>query len=401
MIQPEEIREKAERLYPSFLKAWLEGDAAFFPHELPSNKQLTNGSLGQSALEVQRLREGSREVLGYGYTVEWQERRSREFGLNRFPVRIAFETQDDFLRLINKQSEFRLFRDALDRLRAEFPHLASWVRSNRRPFIECAGELEGLLHVIRYFRDNPRPNCFARELPVPMDTKFIERHERVLRQWLDIVLPSEAIRAGESHFGRRYGLQFAELHWLVRLLDPALQIESGFPCREFSIPLPTLANLRFSDVSVIIVENKVNLLTLPPISNTLALGGVGRAATDLRQVDWLRKVPITYWGDVDVEGLKILSAWRLIFPQTQSLFMDDISLDRFGVPRGAHAGTAPEVPPHLSDAEQRAFIRCWRDGIWLEQERIPQADIILAFSGRLRSSADGVAFGPTSAHNSR
>ncbi len=380
MIQPEEIREKAERLYPSFLKAWLEGDTAFFPHVIPSNKHLDNGRLVQSAQEVQRLREGSREVLGYGYAVQWQERRSRDFGVNLFPVRITFETQDDFLRFINKQSEFRLLHDAVDRLRAEYPSLADWVRSNRRLFIECAEELEGLLHVIRYFLENPRPKRFARELPIPVDTKFIERHERVLRQWLDIVLPPDAILAGENHFGRRYGLQFAEPHWLVRFLDPDLRTEAGFPCCEFSIPLTTLANLRFSEVNVFIVENKVNLLTLPRIRNTLSLGGVGRAATELREVEWLRNVPITYWGDVDIEGLKILSAWRVIFPQTQSLFMDDDSLERFGVSRRPCPENAADIPLHLTEVEQRAFLRCCNQGRWLEQERIPQCEVLAAIS---------------------
>lgn len=236
MIQPDEIRQKAERLYPSFLKAWLDGDATYFPRVIPSNKQLINGRVVQSAQEVQRLRNGSREVLGYGYTVEWKERRSREFGLNQFPVRVTFETQDDFLRFINKKLEFGHFEEAVASLRAESPALIDWVRTNRRLLIECAGELEGLLHVIRYFRDHPRPNQFARELPIPVDTKFIERHERVLREWFDIVLPPRAIHAGEAHFGRRYGLKFAEPHWLVRLLDPACRRHRGFPAASSRFP---------------------------------------------------------------------------------------------------------------------------------------------------------------------
>ena len=380
MIQPEEIHEKAERLYPSFLKAWLEGDTAFFPHAIPSNKQLNNGRLVQSAQDVQRLREGSREVLGYGYAVQWQERRSRDFGANHFPVRINIETQDDFLRFINKQSEFRLLQNAVDHVRAEFPSLTDWVRSNRRLFIERAAEVEGLLQVIHYFLANPRPNRFARELPIPVDTKFIERHERILRQWLDILLPPDAILAGENHFGRRYGLQFTEPHWLVRLLDPGLRTESGFPCCEFSIPLSTLANLRIKGVNVFIVENKVNLLTLPPMRHTLALGGVGRAATELRSVEWMRNVSITYWGDVDVEGLKILSAWRVIFPQTQSLFMDEVSLERFGASRHPCPEAAAGIPPHLTDAERDAFLCCCNQGRWLEQERIPQSEVLAAIS---------------------
>jgi hypothetical protein len=31
MIQPEDIRRKAENLYPEYLRAWLDGDVTFFP----------------------------------------------------------------------------------------------------------------------------------------------------------------------------------------------------------------------------------------------------------------------------------------------------------------------------------------------------------------------------------
>lgn len=83
----------------------------------------------------------------------------------------------------------------------------------------------------------------ARELPIPVDTKFIERHQGLLRRWFDIVLPPHAIRADEDHFERRYGLRYVEPHLLVRLLDSELKRELAFPCSEFSLPLSTLADL--------------------------------------------------------------------------------------------------------------------------------------------------------------
>jgi hypothetical protein len=58
--------------------------------------------------------------------------------------------------------------------------------------------------------------------------------------------------------------------------------------------------------------------------------------------------------------------------------MDDLALERFGVSKGRASGIMPDVPPHLSDAEERAFIRCWNDAVWLEQERIPLSEIVSA-----------------------
>jgi hypothetical protein len=162
--------------------------------------------------------------------------------------------------------------------------------------MEAEPNLEGLLHVLRFFRDHPRPGRFPRELPIPVDTKFIARHQQLLRKWFDIVLPPHAIRADEDHFERRYGLRYAETHLLVRLLDSDLKHELAFPCSEFSLPLSTLADLTVRRVAAVIVENKVNLLTLPSLSRGIGLGGLGAGVTLLRNIPWLSHCPVAYWG---------------------------------------------------------------------------------------------------------
>jgi len=115
-------------------------------------------------------------------------------------------------------------------------------------------------------------------LPLPVDTKFIERHKPMLHQWLDIVLPPQAVRSYEAQFERRFGLRYAESHIRVRFLDPALQEELQFPWSELSLPPSALGQLPVSEARVLIVENKVNLLTLPKPPRTIALGGLGTHA---------------------------------------------------------------------------------------------------------------------------
>lgn len=180
MIQPDDIRRKAERLYPKFLRAWLLGEP-FFPKTIRGDKR-PDENLATAIESVQQLRASSKDVLGFGYTVEWKEINSRLHGRNQFPYRIVFETQGDFLRLIGRQREFSTFSSAVDQIRSQFPELESWMQSNRRLLIESADELDGLLSVLEYFRAHPRPGLFARELPLPVDTKFIERNERVLQE---------------------------------------------------------------------------------------------------------------------------------------------------------------------------------------------------------------------------
>jgi hypothetical protein len=372
MIQPEDIRRKAENLYRDCLQAWLAGDESFFPRLIPARKTPDLDNLAAGIEAVRRLREGSREVRGFGYTVVWREVHSRKLGRNTLPAQVLFETREDYLRFLGKQREFTAFTDAVTRLRATFPALEGWLRSNISTLIEAAPDLECLLSVVQFLRDHPRPNLFARELPIPADTKFIERHQRLLRQWLDIVLPAHAIRADEDHFERRYGLRYPEPHLHVRLLDVQLQHDLGFPCPEFSLPLHTLASLSAKPAAVFIVENKVNLLTLPPLPGTLGLGALGHGVTLLRHVPWLEAIPIVYWGDLDVQGFVILSSLRAIFPQTSSILMDDCVLERWQHLCTPGTGVTSELPAHLTDAERAACLRCREENLRLEQERLPK-----------------------------
>jgi hypothetical protein len=380
MVDPDEIRRKAENLYRGCLRAWLEGDETFFPRVVPARKTPDASDIAGAVESIRRLREGSKEALGYGYTVEWQEVRSRTFGRNTLPARILFETRDDFLRFVGKDKEFAAFREAVTRLRVELPELGPWVRFNVQRLIESAPELEGLLGVVRFLCEHPRPNLFPRELPVPVDTKFVERHKSVLGEWLDLVLPPHTIRADEEHFERRYGLRYAEPHLHVRLLDSELQRELGFPWPEFSLPLETLAGLPAPPRAVFIVENRVNLLTLPPLPRTLGLGALGKGVTLLRYLPWLGSVPVVYWGDLDVQGFEILSSLRAIFPETGSVLMDAQTLARWEYL--CTCGNAPglEGLPHLTDSERAAYDRCRNKNLRLEQERLPKEAVLAAIS---------------------
>lgn len=386
MIQPDDIRRKAKNLYRSYLLAWLEGAEPFFPRTIPARTAPAPDDLAAEVEAVHRLRDGSKEVLGVGYTVEWREVRSRTLGRNRLPTGIAFETSEDYLRFIGKDQEFAAFVRAVGRLRATFPALEQWLRANVSHVIDIAPDVEGLLGVVSFLRDHPRPQLFARELPVAADTKLVERHQGLLREWLDIVLPAHTIRVDEDHFERRYGLRYAEPHLLVRLLDASLVHELGFPWSEFSLPLGTLAALPVQNVEVFLVENKVNLLTLPMIRRGLGLGGLGRGVTLLRHCPWMTTLPITYWGDLDVEGFEILSSLRSVFPQARSIFMDEATLDGWRHLATRGTGRQPDVPPHLTETEAAVHRRCRDQNLRLEQERIPQASVLTGL-GRLAGGA--------------
>jgi len=376
MIQPDDIRRKAGNLYPSFLQTWLSDGDSFFPRVIPADRTPSADDMATAIKEVEQLRQGSKEALGYGYTVVWREVNSRKMGRNRFPERILFETQADYLRFVGKQQEFAAFSAAVLHLRTQAPALENWIDANAQRLIDACAQVEGLLQVVAFFREHPRPDRFARELPIPVDTKFIERHQGLLQEWLDILLPPTAIRADEAQFELRYGLRYVEPHLYVRLLDPCLKNELGFPCSELSLPLHTLARLEVRDVAAFVVENKVNLLTLPLLPRCIGFGALGRAVTLLRHVPWLASRNLFYWGDLDVEGFEILSSLRALHPGTHSFMMSEEAIERWQHLGTRGTGRKTDVPAHLTDSERTAFLRCRDHELRIEQERLPQPDVI-------------------------
>lgn len=374
MIRPAAIRRKAEQLYDAYLRAWLEG-AAFFPKEIPCDKRV-DANLAVAIESVQRLREESKEALGFGYSIEWEERNSRTHGRNRFPRRVVLETERDLLKLVGKEREFARFAAAVDQVRGQYPQLVDWIRSHRKEMLAIAAEVGGVLEVVDYFVAHPRPGVFARELPLSVDTKFVERHHRILRTWLDRVLPPAAVRADEEHFHRRFGLRYGEPLIFVRFLDAVAQRAAQMPWSELAVPLHALAGEPISAPRVVIVENQTNLRTLPPLSGAIALGGLGNAVTDLRYLSWLAQREVWYWGDLDADGLEILSRLRALFPRTRSLLMDAATLETW-YPRIGTAGNRRTGPPpaHLTPVERAAYERCVTSNLRLEQERFPHCFI--------------------------
>ncbi len=164
-----------------------------------------------------------------------------------------------------------------------------------------------------------------------ISTKLIEQNTGLLSVWLDQLLPADAIDFGfeRQQFVGRYGFRSVDDQLWLRILDQDLLAELHCPGSELALPRATLAGLPVRDVEVVIVENKINLLTLPPRRRTLALGGLGRAVSQLYRVDWLNTLPINYFGDIDVEGLQMLAHVRNNWPQTRSWMMDLATLEEF------------------------------------------------------------------------
>ena len=367
MISPDGIRQKALRLYSKAVGTWLEstlfGDskpfAEFFPLRLPVNQQLSD--VPAEAIEQTRaLRDGSKDVIGYGYTVVWVERQSHKYGANRFVDKVEIESWNDLLRLIGKRTEIATLDRAVQTLCVPFPVLRNWVKANWKRLIEVADEVADLVKVLEYLNLHPRPGCYVRELPLSISTKLVESYQPLLGQWFDLTLPAETIDFGYSskQFERRYGFSYPREHFLVRVLDSELLLRCSLPSDELSLPIDGINRLPLSEATIVLVENKINLLTLPRFKNGIAMGGLGDGVTRLFECKWFEPNKLYYWGDMDVEGFEILSAMRERFCQVTSLMMDDQTLDKWSALAIPGNGNPSKTLIGLTAGEQLAFATC-------------------------------------------
>ncbi|HEY9173061.1 MAG TPA: DUF3322 domain-containing protein [Verrucomicrobiae bacterium] len=369
MLHPDDIARLCLRKYPAFLKALVTGQP-FFPLDIRFGRPATTEGWEKLRQEISALATGN-----LGYRIEWAETNTRRWGRQKFPDRVWFENERDFLVALRKSAEVERLRLNLTIAGAQCPQLAPWLSANAMRVVEYADVWPDLLKVCRYFLKNPRPGLYSRELPVEVETKFVERHEGILRSLLDFLLPDSA-KIEADRFEARFGLRYDEPLIRFRLLDSGLKARLGLLVDDVAVPLSQFRRLDCIGLNVLITENKMTFLTLPPASEAIGIWGGGGAAELLASVEWLAGCRLFYWGDLDVHGFHILSRLRQTFPGISSLMMNERTLDLFAnlaVP--AREATYQHVSGLTSD-ERLAYHQVGSKSLLLEQEKIPHAHAV-------------------------
>ena len=168
------------------------------------------------------------------------------------------------------------------------------------------------------------------------DSKFFERHERLLKALLDERFDGEASRQGLSAF---LGATPEGEHWV--LVAP---LQGGLlPFRRLRLTTSELYTTALPARRILLVENERSLHPLPaPLPDTIAVLGSGLNLSWLA-APWLQQCDVAYWGDVDTWGLAMLATARRHLPQLHALLMDRATFDTH-----AHCAVAEPVP--ASDA---------------------------------------------------
>ena len=372
MITSAEIKKKALRKYTDYLRNVAAG-ITFQQIEIPCNKKASD-TIAEYQREFYDIRSLSKEVKGYGYTIEWKTIKNKMLGTQDFPSKIMFETADDFERFLQKVKEVADFRKNVALINGKFSKLQHWIEKYPQKVIDNSEDWNNILKVLDYFSKNPLPKLYIRELPIEVHTKFVEQHKAVISELLDIVI-EEYVDKNEKDFEKRYGLRYDEPMVRMRLLDETLATSYFSGLDDITIPVSLFLKLKMPISMAYIVENKVNFQTFPPVAKSIVIWGKGYGVASIKDSELLKSTELIYWGDLDAQGFEILSQFRSYFARVKSLLMDKATFDKYFE---NDLGTPSKINTklNLTTEEEELYSYIKTNNYRLEQEKIPQSYVV-------------------------
>ena len=293
MITPKEIKDKTERKYISFLQSLVE-QRPFEKLVIRGDKSYTKSSLSEFEREIQQIHSHSKGKKGFGYTLDFQKVKTKYLGVQDLPISIYFDNEKDFLKFLGKEYEVDSFKSNIEIILREFPELKDWIIKNPKKVIDNANEWINILLVCQFFKQNPKPNFYIRELPVKVHTKFVERNKSIIRELLDVLI-SEHVKSEEKEFENRFNLKYAEPQIRFKVLDKTISDRFFSGIDDIAIPVSQFEKLDLPIFKVLVVENKTTLyttLTLPKMNDTIAIFGSGFSVFNLKNVRWFDKLKL-------------------------------------------------------------------------------------------------------------
>ncbi|KWE72233.1 hypothetical protein WL77_09190 [Burkholderia ubonensis] len=372
-----ELRDRLLHLWKrgEWLRSLVDGTEGLFPLRLA----IKGPSSSELAERFDTVRAWIVEIAAMPrMRIEWREINHRILGQQRLPRAAWVDSLDDALTVTGKQRDAAQFERLLAITRARQPKLTTWLAQCPLQALEFAGDWDRLLAVVDWLQAHPRPGVYLRQAEIAdVDTKFIEARRGVLAQWLDLVLPSEAIdssRTGVAQFAARYGFREKPPRIRFRVLDERLAVLPGMGRPDIALDADSFARLALPCRHVFVTENETNFLAFPDVPQSIALFGAGYGWDALEPARWLADCALHYWGDIDTHGFAILDQLRCRFPHVDSFLMDRATLMAHEAFWGDEGDQVMRDLPRLTVQERELFDDLRdnriRRGLRLEQERV-------------------------------
>ena len=376
---PADLRRQVQRLWARGL---ILGDVARGGGAFPRRLVLKRPTSAE-------IRDGFEEVRAWSASLRstqhirlrMRESRHRVLGANALPHEAWVDSGDAAAAMIGKRPDLAAFQDILGSVSIRQPVLIDWLAGKPLRALELRRDWCQLLDIVEWLQEHPRPGLYVRQMDVAgVDTKFVEQHRGTLAELLDLALPAgsiDASRTGASGFAQRYGFKPKPERVRFRILDrdcALLPWRDGDDSQELTLGVEDFAALDLPVRRVIITENEINYLALPPLGGTIAIFGSGYGFDALARAAWLSRCPMHYWGDIDTHGFAILDQLRGHLDDVDSLLMDVRTFLRFKSLWVNERNPTLRDLPRLSMSERELYDDLRNDkygpSLRLEQERI-------------------------------
>lgn len=312
--------------------------------------------------------------------IEWRVWSHRIQGKQRLPAAVWLDSLQDALSMTGRTKDARQFKALWQETSVTQPALLAWLHRHPLQALALSAQWDRLFAVLAWVQARPRPGIYLRQVDAPgVDSKFIESNRGILTQWLDLVLPAEAINQearGVAQFARRFGFLDKPLRIRLRLLDKTLPSLPGcLGLTDITLDADSFATLALPVQRVFITENEINFLAFPQVPGSIAVFGAGYGWEALADATWLQACTIHYWGDIDTHGFAILDSLRAHFPHVKSLLMDRDTLFAHRLQWGEEPADKRHLHPllRLTQDETHLYDELRHDQIMpclrLEQER--------------------------------
>ncbi len=336
-------------------------------------KRVTQKDISQNYTTIQKELKKLKELK---LPLVYKEFSFKSIGVQKLPVEVRFENLEEYLNFIAKLDEYEKFKETYQNIVKKYPSLKELFL--KKPFwiLDYYDKWERILRVVDFMSKNQTPDCYIRELSIKdVDTKFIEKHKKLLDNLLSNILQKEPLKSlSDFSFEKKYGFKYPLSQVRFRILDSKYFING---LSDLTLNIKEFKKLDLDIKRVFIIENKVTFLSFFDIKNSIVIFGSGYKISLLKSVEWLKNKDIIYWGDIDEDGFAILSNLRGYFPQIKSIMMDIQTIEKF-IHLKVHynkKSATKEKLSNLTKDEMLVYERLKNDfyakNFRLEQERIP------------------------------
>ena len=276
---------------------------------------------------LRRLLEGAKSKKGFGYTVTLKTVQTRHAGEISMPDDIFFENVEDYLKFIDKEKEFLAFRKVAMQTQKQLPQLLPWMQEQPLKVIKYLTKWSDVLKVGVYFLKHPQPNLYARQLPIDIPATFIEKHQSILGELLEVLLPSTHIRTKAQSFHDKFHLK-NDLP-LIRVRALAENVFLDLPIQDVSLRIEDWAQIKVAVDTVFITTDKLNFLRFPPHPNSCIIWGNPTTLQHVEMLSFLADKQLYFWGDINTNTFQQLILLRQNFPKIQLFLVNSITYKTF------------------------------------------------------------------------